>query len=152
MEQKKSKWTHPGNLILFGFLGMLVFISYLVYKSTQIDFQMTRKDYYEEEFEYNGKMLAEKNALPFKDEFIITRGPDQLMISIPKQLSSNLQEGSINFYCPSDASQDKKIILESSADGHYSISTGDWKKTSYRAQFNLFNTGRQYYIELPVTL
>lgn len=149
---KKNKWTHPGNLILLGFAAMLVFISFLVYKSTQIDFQMTSKDYYEDEFKYNDKMIAEKNALPLKADFLITNASDHLEVHIPTSLSANFDEGNINFYCPSDATQDKRVALDTSADGKYMVATQAWKKTGYRAQFTLIKDEKEYYIELPVSL
>lgn len=148
----KSKWTHPGNLIMLGFACMLVFMSALVYKSFHIEFQMSDKNYYESEMKYNEVMEAEENTTPFEKDFSLTTSLNTVHLKIPSSLSAGLKEGKVIFYCISDEKNDRTVTIEPSPEGIYSISTAEWKKTAYRARISFVNTGKSYFREIPFSI
>ncbi|HQW54833.1 MAG TPA: FixH family protein [Saprospiraceae bacterium] len=148
----KSKWTHSGNLIMAGFGFMLLFISFLVYKSLNIDFQMSDKNYYESEMKYNEVMEAEANTSPFEKDFSLTTSDNTVQLKIPSSLSAGLKDGKVIFYCISDEKNDRTVTINPSPEGLYSISTAEWKKTSYRARISFVNTGKSYFREIPFSI
>ena len=111
---------HPGNLIILGFITMALAMLTLVYKSTQVKFDLAVEgDYYKEEVAFNDQVVAQQNALAYGKELDFIPTGNKLTLRLPTELSSSLDKGTITFYCLPDSKLDKSIPLASNTDGIY---------------------------------
>lgn len=144
------KLTHSGNILLIGFGGMLVMMSVLVYLAMKQDVSMVSKNYYEQEMVYQQKLDAIHNTGRYETGFsIITKG-EVLLVQVPPDLSQELTEGSIYFYCPSNDKMDYRETLPANDNGAYSFSRALLKGHGYLIKITLKAGGKDYYKELKI--
>ena len=147
-----SKLNHSGNLILAGFGMAILLMSFLVYKSLQQNFELVTDNYYEKEVLFQGQLNAAENAKPYDSLFAIKKNGDAITLSLPTQLASNLINGSVYFYCPSNRNEDRTFPLDNTANGQYNYNTTDWQKVGYKARVSFKSNGTDYFKELDVYL
>jgi nitrogen fixation protein FixH len=140
-----SKITHTGNILIAGFGGMLLMISVLVYLAMKEDVTMVSKNYYEQELAYQDKMRAAANTDAYAAPFRAQLKNEEIQISIPEALSKNIQNGMVEFYCPSSDKWDKKYVLETSATGLYSFRTSALEGPAYTIKLSFIAEGKEFY-------
>lgn len=147
-----NPFTHAGNLIIGGFVIMVLMMSYLIFKCTQQDFQMVADDYYAQELVFQQKIDATANATPYGEGFKVYHQADKVLLQLPQELSQQLDKGSVTFYCASDGHQDRTFEVAASNSGEYAFATTDWKKTGYKVRVSLSAYGKDYYREMYIAL
>lgn len=148
-----KRLTHSGNLIMIGFGIAILLMSLLVYKTTQQNFDLvTDEGYYEKEVFFQDEINASQNALPFDSLFAINTAENTVVLTIPPQLSNQVDTGSIHFYCPSNKENDRQIEIQKTTNGLYEINTAGWAKTGYIAKVNFNAGGKRYYKEMAFNL
>lgn len=147
-----KKLLHPGNLVLIGFGGMVIFMSVLVYLCTQNSHDLVSKDYYEQETNHSKIVAAQNNADAFADSFSVKEVGNKIQLQVPASLSSNLQQGKVVFFCLPDSRLDKTVELQKNNNGVYEIDASGWQSTSYKAQVSMVKEGKEYYKEMNLQL
>lgn len=144
-----SKILHTGNIIIFGFILAALSMLFLVYKSTQVHFDMsTEGDYYAKEKEFNGQLVAQRNAIALGDDFIIDVRADSVHVHIPATLSQNINHGTITFYSYANSTNDKVFKMTPKADGHYAFAKKDvMVGYNYNVKVAFNSQGKSYYKE-----
>jgi hypothetical protein len=143
-----SKLTHSGNILIAGFVIMILGMSTLVYLTLKEDVSMVSKNYYEQELIYDQKLKAMDNTLRYHQDFKISYKEQNIQLQIPQSLSQYIQEGKVHFYCPSNAAYDYTISIEASTNGVYSIPTAQLNGHRYIVKISFTSDGNQYYKEM----
>ena len=140
---------HPGNLILIGFVIFATWMVYFSIKASQIPFDMAVEgDYFKLEKDFDNHIDAERNAKELGREFNFDTDGNKLTLYIPKELSSQLDNGFIEFFCLSDSKFDSKQILSRNNDGSYffdraSVASGK----NYIVKVTFSSNRKNYYKE-----
>lgn len=143
---------HPGNLIILGFIIMALAMLTLVYKSTQVKFDLAVEgDYYKEEVAFNDQIVAQQNALDYGKELDFIPAGSKLTLHVPTELSSKIENGTITFYCLANSKLDKTMPLASNNDGLYlfdrkAVASGH----NYIVKVKFIANGTPYYKEFKL--
>jgi hypothetical protein len=128
---KKSRWPIGIAIIYIAF--MIILIGMVIF-STFNKVDLVTENYYEEEIKYQQQIdrINRTNSLSTPVSWTHNKIKKQVIIQFPEELNSKDIEGSILFFRPSDASQDKIIALRLSSENLQTISTqhlipGLWK-------------------------
>lgn len=145
-----NKITHPGNLILAGFVLAVIAMSLMVYKVMQQNLSMVTDNYYEKEATFQTQIDAEKNAASFGAEYSLALEGEKLLLKTPASIASNLDSGRVWLYCPSDIKKDRNFVLGKSPDGAYRLDPSS-AAGQFIAKVSMYAAGKSYYKELKIT-
>ncbi len=139
----KINW---GTAIVLVFIGFISFIMYFVVKMNTNDkyqHDLVAEEYYKEELAFQKEIDAEKNGKALKNNVIIKKVPEGLVITFPEDKNYRDITGVISLYRPSNKKLDFEIPIDLS-NSEYIISNDnliegrwniiiDWKyeNTSY---------------------
>jgi len=146
----RNKLTHPGNILLIGFGGLLIMMGVLVYLSIKQDIPMVSKNYYEQELEYQDKLDAMNNADAYDKQFTLTIAENKVLIQLPQALSGSIQQGTAYFYCPANEAMDHTVQLAASGNGLYTFSRSELRAESYIVKLSFVAGEKSYYKEMPL--
>lgn len=144
------KLTHSGNILLIGFGGMLIMMSVLVYLSVKQEIPMVSKNYYEQELVYQQRLDAMNNTNTYDRQFHIAQEDNIINLQLPTELSRNISEGTVYFYCPAQESMDRQVPLPAQADGKYTFDRHNLPGAAYVVKISFRANGRDYYKELKL--
>ncbi|HTO17305.1 MAG TPA: FixH family protein [Edaphocola sp.] len=142
-------FKHPGNLIILGFVFFALSMLFLAYKSMQVKFDMAVEgDYYQKEAGFNHQLEAQKNGNDLGTSFNFKRDGNKLTLSLPNEMSNQLEQGTVEFYCLSDSKNDTKQLLKKQAIGTYiydraTVAPGK----NYIVKISFSASGQDYYKE-----
>ena len=142
-----KKLLHPGNIVLFGFGGMVLFMCYLVYQCTQNPSIMVSKNYYEQELKYQDLIDAKSNTVEYSDSMTIAKTEGKVVFRIPLSLNNKLTGASVKLYNRADDTKDRTIDLKKNEEGLYALNTSDWGKGNYQLKLSIHAGEKQYYKE-----
>ena len=137
-----------GWKIALTFVGFVLFILFMVFKSLQQDFYLVAEDYYKQEIEYQKVIDGMKNANSLGDEFDTNYDiKAQIMhISFPKEHSGGI-EGEIYFFRPSDSKLDLKIAIRADQNGKMNIKTESLKRGLWKLKILWTYDENSFYFE-----
>lgn len=99
----KFNW---GKAIILAFVLFISFIVYIVYGSMTTKVDLVTKDYYSKELRYQEDIDKQNNAKALSAlKYTIKSG--SFIVELPKELSKSTATGTLHFYRPSDAENDK---------------------------------------------
>lgn len=104
----KFNW---GTGIALALTAFIVFILYLVYKTTSTNTDLDAKDYYRQEINYQQRIDAIKNTEKLKGEMTIDQNENLVILSYPSDFEGIQVEGTIQLFKPDNASLDKIIPI-----------------------------------------
>lgn len=142
-----KKLMHAGNIILFGFGIMVLFIAGLVYECTQNPSVMVSNTYYEQELKYQDLIDARANAQSYNDSLLLIKNQGEVLFKIPKELNGLLQNLKIELYNTSDDKKDKNFVLQKNEEGIYKVNTSTWGSGSYLLKLHFTSGSKNYYKE-----
>ncbi len=142
-----KKISHPGNIVLIGFGGLILFMCYLVYGCTQNPSVMVSKNYYEQELKYQGLIDARTNTEIYSDSILLQKQQYEIIISIPSSLNKILTSANLQLYNYSDDKKDKTIHISLHEASLYTINTTQWGKGNYQLKLSMNSGTKQYYKE-----
>lgn len=145
------KLLHPGTVVLIGFGGMILFMTYLVFQCTQNPSVMVNDNYYEQELVYQKTIDARNNTTLLQDEFVMNKEDQQVLFTLPTSINANLQNLDIGFYNYADNKKDKLIQFTQSQPA-YTVPLKDIAVGNYKIKLNLNAGGTKYYKEFSLTL
>lgn len=124
--------------------SMMIF---LVYKSTQVTFDMAEKDYYAEELKFDGKMKASANAEHLSSTITINETEDFLVVQFPAECIGQQLNGTLVLYRPSAENHDVHLPLTPDAAGKIIITKKNLLKGLYELKANWEMNGKSYNVE-----
>jgi hypothetical protein len=123
----------PAGIAIIYSSFVLVLVSFVIYsRYQQVD--LVNDDYYDQEMNYQQQISRIGRTQSFSQpvNWILMNKKKSLMIQFSSDFDPTLLRGTILFFRPSDAKQDKLVVLNLSSDGNQLISTknmtpGLWK-------------------------
>jgi hypothetical protein len=135
-----------GNKLLLVFVGFGMLITTLVYKCMQHNFELVSKDYYNDELRYQDKIDGVHNANKLSN-VQIAQTPEEVSIQLPKELNGLATTGQVWFYCPTKASDDRKIPVEADDNGMFKIDKKKLARTNYQVKLSWQTGDDKFYNE-----
>lgn len=140
-------WGYKIALVYLGFVAMIITLVVSTYKT---NWDLERKDYYEEELRYDHHYNALKNAGDFNKSVLADVDGQKLIITMPDELIAN-STMEIWMYCPVNAQNDKKIKIDQLQAAN-TIDVSTMKKNTYEARITVFQNGKEFFFNRPVQL
>lgn len=143
---------HPGNLIIIGFVVFAIWMVYFSWKTSQVKFEMAVEgDYYELEKDFNKRLKAEKLAEALGSEFNFKKDGNKLTLNMPKNISSTIETGTIEFFCLSDSKKDTRQKLQKNESGMFLFDrTVVAPGHNYIVKVFFSSAGKDYYKEFKM--
>ena len=106
----KFNW---GTGIALALTAFIVFILFLVYKTTTTNTDLDAQDYYRQEINYQQRIDAIKNAEKLSGNLRIDQNQNLVIIKYPSDFENKEIEGHIQLFRPDNAALDKIIPINS---------------------------------------
>lgn len=94
------------------------------------DYELTSKDYYEQELDHEGMIERVRAGKSYKWDLRLTTEGLQLKVADAAGQSVALEDVTLHLYKPNESESDKKLRLKPNADGNYvtptSLAKGLW--------------------------
>jgi hypothetical protein len=134
-----------GKWIIVAFIAFAAFIGSLVAVCVKQDISLVSKDYYKEELEYERQMVRMKNAsrLQTRPEISVKKGT----LEIAFDRFSEVENGELNLFRPSDSAKDKKFSISKNAGLVQTFSTDMLQPGMYRAKMTWTMNGEEFFLE-----
>ena len=141
-----------GNKIVLAFLGFVIFLGVLVYRSVNNKVHLVAPDYYQKELVYQAEIdkLNNEKELAESATIHVDANDHRLYISFPDQ--HKVQSGKVTMYRPSDASMDVSYNLNIDQENQFVLFTGDLAKGLWKVQLEWVNSSKSYLKEQNVYL
>ncbi len=139
-----------GKWIVVAFILFAGFIATLVTVCIREDVNLVSKDYYQEELAYQQQIARINNTSKLAHLPVIQKRDD--FIEVDFQHFSNIDNGVLHLFRPSDASMDKTFTLGHSPETKQHFPVADLKKGMYRARMQWAMEGKEYFIEQVINL
>jgi nitrogen fixation protein FixH len=154
----KETTTNPErqkrSLIPIGLIAFFaVFISFIIGFSvfaTRQRMDLVANDYYDQEIKFQQHVDRLNHTLPIKSEVTIDYDSTNHMVTIAPPTEQKAVSGSVQFYRPSDAGQDRHYPL--GADGGQRIDTSELTKGLWKVRVQWTNETREYFFEKPIVI
>jgi hypothetical protein len=123
----------------------------MVYKAVNTKFELVSKDYYKDELRYQDRIDGKQNANKLGN-IRVSQNADELLLALPNEMKGIKVEGEAWFYCKTDATKDRKIMLQVDENGQQHILKNKISKGRYELKLNWQTTSEKYYTEQNVTV
>lgn len=102
----KLNW---GTGITIAIIAFMSFIIYIVVQTFNLNADLVRDDFYEQEVKFNGKKVMIENYIQSENKIAIAKLEEGIQIVFPLEYKN--ATGTINFYRPDDKSLDRTIDI-----------------------------------------
>jgi hypothetical protein len=140
-----------GKKIAVLYIGFVIMIGFLVYKSTQQNTDLVSDDYYKKEIAYQQIIDANANNKALATNPLIMHNEQFIHIQFPSTLHDQLITGIIELYNAANAKNDTSISFSTSNDS-VSIALNNIKKGNYTAKIQYASERINYYSETALNL
>ncbi|HAA22991.1 MAG TPA: hypothetical protein DCR93_28845 [Cytophagales bacterium] len=140
----KINWATRIALFLGAFI---VFIGYLVYRTTQVNIDLEADNYYAKEVAFQEQIDKEQNLASLGEEVKLQQLKGEVAILLPATLRGKDAEGSVVFMRPQDKRMDRDFDFTPDSMGKLLISTADMVPGNYKVQIDWTSEGTAYYYE-----
>ncbi|HEY9048856.1 MAG TPA: FixH family protein [Ohtaekwangia sp.] len=139
-----------GKWIIVSFVLFAAFIATLVTVCIRQDVSLVSKDYYQDELKYQDQITRLQNteALSVKPAIII----NQKGLEIEYALLSQITQGELMLFCPSNPQHDRTIVVPATSDRLLLIPVADLNAGMYKARFTWSMQGKDYYVEETISI
>lgn len=144
----KISWGLKVGLLYASFV---VFMVTLVVASTRHKFDLVSNDYYKQEIGYQKVLDAGRNQAALSDAISIQKNEDDVVVTLPNELSSKMASGEIKFYSPVNEKWDRSFAVKG-GDSEIKIARKELRKTRYTVKMRLSAEGKEYYEETVLQL
>ncbi len=150
-KEEKLKGFHWGwGITVAIILGVSAMI-FLVYKSSQVDFDMVMDDYYEQEIDYEPMFQAQKRLERLSTPFEVHQSEDWLILQFPLEcLNHVIDDGVLEMYRPASKAQDLVIPFELDEDAQIVLDKSRFVSGQYTLKGNWTMDGERYNINRAI--
>ncbi|HMN33325.1 MAG: FixH family protein [Chitinophagaceae bacterium] len=131
------------TVVILFLVGMLSMV-YVAFKQTN---EMIDENYYEKELVYQQIIQAKENLHKYSTECVIQKENENLVIKLPIEIGAELQSGTINFIKMSESDEDKKVHLNTNAEGSQIIDCSSFAKGEYLYRINWSHSNQDFFQE-----
>jgi hypothetical protein len=131
----KMKWNWGTKLFIAIVLFMSLIIGFVIFSMRQT-YYLVEKDYYPKGLEYQQKIDKETNAKKSGFKIDVQNIDNELVITFPAELETNLPQGRIILYRPSDGTLDISYPIQLDSLFQMKIPTLSLTKGKYIMKFD----------------
>ena len=135
-----------GKSIVLSFILFAAFIGTLVTVCLREDISLVSKDYYKEELQYDKQLTRLKNVSQLASKPVI-KVLENGTIQVAFDGFSNMENGELRLFRPSDSSKDKKYSLAPTSNLTQEFPTTDLSPGMYRAKMQWTMNGKEFFLE-----
>lgn len=141
-------WGHKIAIVYLMFVAGILF---LVFKASQVSFDLVEKDYYEAELRYQERIDDTKRTQSLSQPLTIQHRSGEITVSFPSDFLGKQIRGDAFLYCPSDARKDVKAPF-SVQDDALILQIPPTNKGMYRLKLQWSAAGKNYFHEENIFL
>ncbi|MFN8278466.1 MAG: FixH family protein [Chitinophagales bacterium] len=134
----------------FVYSGFVVFMLFMVYRSTQMKTELVSANYYDEELKYQEHIDAVNRTAHLSAPLAMEVAHGALQLTFPQEVANAHVTAELHWYSPSHQSDDRTMKLTYPEQKEVALS--DIKKGRYEVKVDWFAKGRHYYNEKEVTI
>ncbi|MEJ2004395.1 MAG: FixH family protein [Cyclobacteriaceae bacterium] len=140
-----------GYRIVFSFVLFIGLIITLVVISMNQDVNLVAEDYYNQEIAYQDQIerIKRTSELDRQPSGTYDNNLGQITIDV---FSDAVDSGSIHFFRPSDANQDKQVAFPESGTGKVVVPVKGWLNGLWKVKVQWSVSGEEFYAEKVVTI
>lgn len=127
-------------------------MSYMVYRCMQTPVDLVTKEYYKDELSYQEVIDAKKHAAALAGTVSLKQAADGMVLRLPAEMQHQSVYGSVQFYCPNDASRDRSFALSTDTAAVQHIEAGLVPPGHYTLRVKWSSDGVQYMDERTLTV
>lgn len=141
-----------GNKLLIAFVVFAGGIIYLVYRTTQTNYDLVEKDYYKKELAYQQQINGAREANNLSAQITLSQNKEGIRLQLPEEMKGRAVSGDVWFYCAYDKKMDKKFNLKTDESLTQLFSAGMIKPGNYTVKINWTDNNKTYYSEKTITV
>jgi len=142
-------WGHKLTLAFIAFAALMMF---MVYKTTQANFELVSKEYYKDELAYQQVIDGTNLANKLSSLIEIQQQNELISVQLPQEMKMKEATGTIYFYCPSEASKDRKLNINLNEEAVHLIPAGTILPGNYIVKINWQAEQQNYYNEQAIII
>ena len=127
-------------------------ILFLVYKTTNVEFELVSEDYYAKELAYQEQIDKMKNTSSFGKDVEIDVQIGSVVMKFPIEKATGPISGELLFFRPSDANLDRKLPLSLDSNGVMQVDTKEMLQGIYNLQIEWQVGDLEFYSEETIYL
>jgi hypothetical protein len=139
-----------GKWIIVAFVLFAGFIATLVAVCMRQDVNLVSNNYYRDELVYQEQILRMSNVNQLDQKPVIQKSG--AFLSIDFNQLSEIENGKLKLFSPSDPKKDKIYLLEPTDKKRHLIPIEDVAKGMYRARMHWVMNKKEYFIETVVNI
>lgn len=136
-----------GNKLLLTFVVFASGMSYLVYRSMHVNFELVEKDYYKSELRYQDVIDGTNLANKLDSTVSLQQNDNGVLLKLSQEMKNKIISGNIWFYCAYDEKKDKKFQLDVAPDGTQQFQSAIILPGSYTVKVSWTSDGKNYFAE-----
>lgn len=136
-----------GLFIFVLYAAFVGFMGFLVYKTFGPKVDLVSTDYYEKELAFQGQIDATKAAQAFSVPVTCKAENGQLTIVFPAEMQGKTFLGTLHFYCPWNAENDKTIPFSNAAQSEIKVTMPTLPAGKYKLNMDWVAEGKKYHVE-----
>lgn len=137
-------WGYRIALLYIGFAVLIFTMIFLTYQQ-RVD--LVASDYYEQELKYQDRIDAINRTELLKESVTWQVDPTQLKIHFPIDMDGKKITGTVVFFCPSNATQDRTETIAPTKSATAQVPMNRLKKGAYKVQISWQADNLEYYNE-----
>ena len=145
----KFNWAY---FIAFLYIGFVVVILTLVFKSSNQKFDLVTQNYYEDEIKYQSVIDNKNNGQEFANQIQVSAAKNEISINLAFLKEKKELSGSILFYRPSDKSKDCLETLQLDSNGIHKTDITKLIKGLYNIEILWKINNVQYLVEKKINI
>lgn len=144
----KFNWGHG---IFLGITAFIVFILFMVFSATQIDYDLVSEDYYDQEIAYEDHIRAVENTNTLTTEMLLETSEGHVILQLPQELRQEGATATVHFFRADNATNDFILAMENT-NTVLSVPFSDLIKGEYTVKVTCTMQDKQYYFERAVVI
>ena len=141
-----------GNKLLITFVVFGTGMSYLVYRSMNVNYELVEKDYYKNELRYQQVIDGTKRVNALTTPVTIQQNGQDIVLQLPAEMKNKSITGNIWFYCAYDETKDRKFQLQPDTEASQSFGKATFRPGSYTVKISWTEDGQAFYSENRLTI
>lgn len=141
-----------GYRILFLYIGFVVLIMTLVFKSLNQKVDLVAKNYYDQELKFQDRIDAINNSNNLSEKISVIYNNKSVTLKFPRDMMNMNVKGKIKFYRPSDSALDREFELAINNNLEQQVSTQELQKGYYNIQINWEIDTKKYFYEHAINI
>ncbi|MCW5907154.1 MAG: FixH family protein [Chitinophagales bacterium] len=136
--------------LLYG--GFVLFMAFLVYKTTTVKDDLVTKDYYARELKFQEQIDKQTRANLLNEPLQWSVKGNEVELKFPEEVSGKSIKADVLFYKPSNAKQDVTLSCVPDSKGICLLGSGKLSKGAYQMQIEWSADDVTYYNEGTVNI